>query len=426
LLSVAAVAAAAQDVDPGKYVTREEYEKVLQRLDKVSSELEAVKAKQDAMPKTSAADTDRALDDVEKTVREIQEQVNSTKPGDNRFLLTGFGFVQFEDHRGSTSSFSAGVNPIILWTIGDRLIFETEFEVELRSKEEGGGTEFNLEYADLAYTVNDWLIVGGGKFKTPLGIFNSRLESKWINKLPDRPLPYDDEVGIAPEASVGAFARGAFAIAGQRFNYDLYVANGPTLNTDDPESAGTLDFDNFVDENDNKAVGGRIGWLPIPSLELGYSVQWSKADPHGFDQDVHALIQAVDLSYVRAHRSIGGQIDFRLEWVFSNVDKATFGGGTSGFGPLRFNNDRNAGYAQLAYRPTLADNKILKNLEFVARYDRLNVSAGAPGGGWEQRYEFGIDYWINPSTVVKTAYEVSDSEKNGTGDAFFIQAVMGF
>ena len=406
--------------DTSNFVTREEYEKVVKRLDGVTSELEKVKAQQ-AYPNATAKDTDAALEDVRSTVRDIQDQLNGMQGGTHQFLVTGFGFAQFEDHRGSPSTFSAGVNPFILWKLNDRLIFETEFEVELNSKEDGGGSNFNMEIANLSYIVNDNLTIGGGLFKTPLGIFNERLESKWINKLPDRPLPYDDEVGIAQEASVGAFAKGAFQTRFGGFNYALYVSNGPSLNTDG-DNPGTLDFDNNIDENDNKAVGGRVGWIPLQYLELGYSVQFAKVNPPGFE-DVHALTQAIDLSYVRTLAPINGQLDVRAEWVLSNVDKATY---TVNNLPARFNNDRNAGYVQVAYRPTLVADKILKNLEYIFRYDRLNISRGAPGGGYEQRYTFGIDYWLNPSTVVKVAYEVDDRERGQNADAFFVQGAIGF
>src|SRR5205823_1874063 len=113
------------------YVTRDEYEKVLKRLDTLTSELEKVKNQQQTLPTASAKDTDAALEEVRGTVRDIQDQLKSVTPGTHQFLVTGFGFFGFEDHRGSSSSFTAGVNPLILWKIGDRLIFETEFEVEL-------------------------------------------------------------------------------------------------------------------------------------------------------------------------------------------------------------------------------------------------------------------------------------------------------
>ena len=39
--------------------------------------------------------------------------------------------------------------------------------------------------------------------------------------------------------------------------------------------------------------------------------------------------------------------------------------------PTTFSNYRQGGYVSLGYRPTEVDNKILQNLEFLARYDSL-------------------------------------------------------
>src|SRR5205814_6186100 len=126
LFCAAAVTATAQQSPPGdpKYVTREEYEKVVRRLDTVTTELEQVKSQQSASlnVNASAKDTDAALEEVRQTVHDIQDQLHGVQPGTHQFLVTGFGFAMFEDHRGSPSTFSAGVNPLFLWKITDRLI----------------------------------------------------------------------------------------------------------------------------------------------------------------------------------------------------------------------------------------------------------------------------------------------------------------
>jgi hypothetical protein len=395
----------------GDYVTREEYDKLVRRLDQVTHELESMKADRSASSQPAAngnAATTQDLEEVDKTVRQVQQDVLSLRSGTTKMLLTGYAFAGFEDHQHSNSTFSAGFNPVFLWELNNRLFFEGELEIGLETGDEGSETATDLELADMSYILNDHVTVGGGLFKTPLGIFNERLEEKWINKMPDRPLPYDDELGIAQEASLGAFARGGFAWGSTKWNYAAYVSNGPNV---DP-ATGQFDFDNFVDANDNKAVGGRIGFQPIPALELGYSIQFADIQPDGSGSDIRALTQAADVSYVRTIDQIKGKVDFRAEWVFFNAD-----------GDLP---NRNAGYVQLAYRPTQVQNPILKNLEFVGRYDRLNVPDSAVfAPGHEQRFEIGLDYWITPSFVVKTAYEFDDKSVGENDNAFFIQATVG-
>jgi hypothetical protein len=381
-----------------------------------------------AVEAAKAADVNQTLDELNAQVAAVKKEADYSRIGDTKFLLTGYAFAGYTDRKGDNSTFSAGFNPIFIWQLNDRLLFEGEMEYSLETprntQDQTGTSETNtsLEYADMTYILNDYMTVGAGKFKTPLGIFNSRLESKWINKLPDRPLPYDDTVGIAQEASIGAFIRGAVPYGSTKWNYNFYVANGPSLITDNPSQDGMMDFDNFEDNNHNKAVGGRLGFLPIPELELGYSTQIAQVSPPDF-QNVDALTQAVDASYMKQIESIRGTIDLRTEWVWSDVSNATY---TTPSGPLSFDNDRRGYYIQAAYRPTMVKDKALRNLEFVLRYDSLQVPRNAPGSSTEYRWTPGIDYWITPSTVVKVAYQFVETSGSQDNDAVLLQAAMGF
>ena len=138
-------------------------------------------------------------------------------------------------------------------------------------------------------------------------------------------------------------------------------------------------------------------------------------------------MQSVDFNYVRDSTLLKGLINARAQWVWSHVGHFVYDpNGRQGFGPFEFNNNRNGGYAQLSYRPTHIDNNIIKNFEPVVRYDRFN-QLHTPIGFDEERWSFGLDYWLMPSTVIKAAYEID--EKNGSGrdqDAFMLQVAIGF
>src|ERR1041384_5170695 len=113
--------------------------------------------------------------------------------------------------------------------------------------------------AQISYLLNDYVALGVGEFFSPSTVFVERFEPQWINKLPDRPIGVYH--GVLPNISVGAQVRGGFPIGPTRADYAFYVSNGPVLNTFDASSAGTLDFNSYTDNNDNKAVGGRVGSL---------------------------------------------------------------------------------------------------------------------------------------------------------------------
>jgi hypothetical protein len=108
------------------------------------------------------------------------------------------------------------------------------------------------------------------------------------------------------------------------------------------------------------------------------------------------------------------------------VQRATYDPtGALGFGPVSFSNFRDGGYLELAYRPTYCPDKYVRNLEFVTRYDILRIPLAAPGGNTEQRWEFGVDYWLTPSAVLKVSYEIDDKKVGPSQNAFFVQFGIG-
>ena len=62
----------------------------------------------------------------------------------------------------------------------------------------------------------------------------------------------------------------------------------------------------------------------------------------------------------------------------------------------------------------------------VFRKNHAAAAIIATGGGHEQRYTIGLDYWLDARSVVKVAYEF-DQVANGQGmPAFMMQFGIGF
>lgn len=430
VVGVSAQETNAPNAPSDKYVTREEYDKVLKKLEALEKKLGVMDEQKaaDAKEKAAAAkELEETQDDFDKQLKQVKSLATSAQPGTTKPLLTGWAGAGFEDRKGEKSTFTATFDPILLWKLSDRLFFEGELEFGLnRNPDTGAGeTEVNLEYANLSYIANDYLTLKAGRFLAPFGTFADRLHPGWINKLPDQPLAVGED-SISPWSELGVQASGGFPAGPTKFNYAVYVSNGPRLNTTDPDRAGLLEFDNNVDINNNKAVGTRIGFLPIPELELGYSFQYAKV---GEDVDASAYLHAVDLNYVRSCPHLKGVVDVKAQWMWSKVSDVTY---DTGSGPFTFNNRRDGGYAQLAYRPSLVKNKFLQNLEGVCRWDMINNPSGAPAesGTDEKRWTFGLNYWLGSSTVIKAAYQFGDRTTPGTGrenvNAILFQAAMGF
>ena len=130
-----------------------------------------------------------------------------------------------------------------------------------------------------------------------------------------------------------------------RANYAFYVSNGPQLNAFDAARAGTLEFNNFSDNNDDKAFGGRVGFLPLPGVEIGYGFETAKPGTarSSFGQ-VRSFLQSVDLNITRNSDLLKGRIDLHAQDAWSEVDRAVYDPtGDLGFGPLSFESKRDGG-----------------------------------------------------------------------------------
>ncbi len=367
----------------------------------------------------------------------------------NTFLVSGYAFVNAVNPEDGKSSFGTGFSPIFLWKSQDKLLFESELEFE----QEDGATEVTLEYAQIWWLASDYLMLGAGKFLNPNNHFMERLHPTWINKLPTMPFGVSGHGGVQLLAGtqLGAQLRGGMPLGSGKFTYSVYVSNGPSLNAEedheeDPamtsvpgprasaaseeeeaghgvSSPGTLNFSNTSDNNDDKAYGGRIAFLPVPELEVGYGFETAQAGDDGTEfSNVRTLNHSADLSYVRTSKALKGRVDLRGQFIFLDVDNPDAH-------PLEFENESVAWYGQVAFQPTNVGNSILSNTEIVFRYDQIDLPEDAPLNEDRSRISVGLGYWLTPSAVVKVAFEaVTTDHEDGdeTLNTIIAQMTMGF
>ncbi len=342
-------AAMAQDVasspPSSDYVSRAEYDKLKVEHEAMKQELEALKAQigqlaKGPMPGVAAAPAEgkqvvtempsqAATDELRQEVETLKSQVKETFPGSTKFLLAGYGTAGFTARSGEDPFFDAAFNAIFLWKLTDRLFFEGELELEFEDEE----TTINLEIAQASYLLNDYMTIGVGRFLNPTDYFVERQHMNWVNKLPDKPLAVYD--GLLPESEMGAQLRGVIPIGPTKLEYVGFVANAPGLITapDDFSELGMLDFDNDANLGGHVAVGGHLGFIPIPQLEVGYGIQRSKVGPR--DHAVENILQSADFNYVQDSILLKGLINFRAQWVWSHVGRFVYDpDGSQGFGPL--------------------------------------------------------------------------------------------
>jgi hypothetical protein len=285
--------------------------------------------------------------------------------------------------------------------------------------------------AEVNFLVNDWLTVVAGRFPAPIGFWNERLNSPWINRLPDPPLMFRQ---VSPAFSlIGLAARGAFYLGPTpiKLEYNAWISNGLNVTPATPptpspnELASLPGMENtygFV--TNERAFGGRIGlWIPEIGLNGGISALGNGDYVAGFEDAIK--LWEIDLGF---HK---GNWDARFEYAQLYQHALSF----------QDTNIRREGlYAQASYRPYDACCKYVANTELVARYSFTHFTGIDPSAldltafsdsrdipVNRHQVAFGINYWFYPSMVAQFAYEINHEPGFSLHDNFFMtQLAWGF
>src|SRR5664279_1877443 len=74
--------------------------------------------------------------------------------GQNKFLIMGNAEATYTATKGVSEFGEVNFKPIFLWKISDKFFAEAEIEIETG----GGAADLGLEYANMCYMVNPYLI----------------------------------------------------------------------------------------------------------------------------------------------------------------------------------------------------------------------------------------------------------------------------
>jgi hypothetical protein len=362
----------------------------------------------------------------------------------SKLFISGYGAATYSNRQNEDATFGALFVPIFHYKLSDRLHLTGEVEFDLR----GEDAEVEVEYAQIDFLVNDFLTVTAGKFLLPFNTFSERFHPSWINKFSSLPPIYGAHGGgggIVPILSdTGLQLRGGWRLPfsfderGSRVNYAFYVTNGPRIEpesefaetfetlSDFLEEEGAimeahelleaLDFEHhegteiefgetFRDNNNNKTLGGRVGFLPIPSLEVGGSMMAGRFDD---SSDLDFRMYGADLAYQL------GALDLRGEYLRLDFDEE--GGGSETIDGF---------YAEAGLRPGrllprlgMPSEPWIDRTELVLRYGEVN------NGTHSRETAIGIVYRILPSVPLKLAYTIRDGGRGD--DELQLQLAFGF
>lgn len=365
-----------------------------------------------ALPAFGADDAlEERVEKLEKKLEAVKKDARSWERAYTKWHLAGYTDVSFTSISGDGEEDSFGVghfNPSFHWLYKDILLFEAELQFEL----EDGETNTELEYADLNFFVNDRLTVVAGKWLSPVGQFQERLHPTWINKLPDPPAGFGHG-GAQPLSDVGVQARGGIPVGNSTLTYALGVGNGPQGGHHGPELEGFTE-----DNNSNKAISGRVGFLPMPGLEVGGSFLTAKIPgeepPAGGATDGDFDLFGLDASYTR------GSWTIRTEYLDSTLDEHQGAGAHGAEAATTIpETDWTAWYAQ-------ASRKFGK-WEPVARIGEFEADGNERWEEDNQSYwSVGLNYNLAPSAIGKLAFTSADPDEGGDFETYTVQFAYGF
>ncbi len=355
----------------------------------------------------ASAQTVEKIDSVtERRLAMVEKQVLLNKPGVSRLVVVGlttFGYVSNRTETtdggivqtsksGSMGGETYEFSPMFLFRQGKKVLLE--FEPSFNND----GVSVN--WAAISYFAAPNLIIRGGYFVLPFGMYNKKLAAGWINKVAT------DPIGLPTGADYGVGISGGLHMGSMKWNYDLSLTNGMTLT-----SNGQLQSINLGSASREKTFTGRLGLLPFSnnSLEIGVSgMTGGVANGSPQYQGARADLFAFDFNYVKNFSPI--QVNIKSQYNVINVTSQNFKNPQDTTAQYSFTNHSTSGYGQLSLRPVGSESELLKKLEVAFRYGTYNTPANSTWGSNTSQIDYGINYWINWRTVVRLTYEILDSK----------------
>lgn len=238
-----------------------------------------------------------------------------------------------------------------------------EVEYEHGGQPQAGGGQIEVDRAEVMWKIRPDLAVHFMRFYVPFGVERRSWYSP-RNKLILRPSPMRQ---IVPGSwyAAGVSMSGERPLGPVRMQYEFAVINGlGSLSSTTIRGARQT-----RDNNHNKALAGRIGFIPVQGLEAGVSGYTGK-----YDDD--------NLFYIGF---LGGDLGYRLkdinlqgEFVLSKVEDAAGGFHRRGF------------YLEGSWK-ILEDKAHLKYLEAALRYDQIDTNDLTDNNSDQSRWVLGFN-----------------------------------
>jgi len=336
-----------------------------------------------------------------------------------RTVLGGYGEYEYHGATDQEDSYFLHHRYVLFVysQIHPRISAATEVEWEFggtprKADGEQGVGEVLLEFSVLDFKVVDALVLRGGIVLVPVGAFNVRHDSP-TRDLTERPLV---DLTVIPTTWFEAGAGGYGTVdtgGGTELTWELYVINGLDARIDSELGLKPAIGSKGEDNNNDKAVVGRVAFSPTLGTEVGVS---------GYTGEYNKRDGRVNLLAVDTTLRFGA-----LELLFEGVQAWIDPGFVEGFSAGSAANTRKsvpegmAGFyaqANVHFRipglwDLLPDDLSAMILTGVVRYGEVDTDLDAAEAGGRQRLTFGLNVRPIEAVVLKTDYQLDWSGPRG-------------
>ncbi len=342
--------------------------------------------------------------------------------------LGGYADLEYADFENTGSTFLQHRWIINIGAqVHDRIGFNSELEIEYGGPNSPGADgEVKVEQAYMDYKIADAINLRAGALLVPFGRYNLYHDSD-LQDLTDRPIVARDVIPTTwTEAGGGIFGQFNPTLGNYedlKLNYELYLVNGLDNGFSDTGLSGARSSLK-TDNNDDKAMVGRLAVSPALNQELGLSGYWGEYDTRGNAINGQGFDWLTTL----------GPLEFVGEYAYFNIEE--FEPGSTDVA-----NFFQGAYGQLNYHFWFDGlNKTFLGRGFenpaftlVGRYDWALIQDDNDAGdenNRETRYTLGLNYRPVENFVYKLEYQwnstTNEPLEKGDNNGFLSSAAIGF
>ncbi len=370
------------------------------------------------------------------------EPPNKAKGGATKFLLTGKAQVSWTQTQtqGSPTTHSFFPDAFMLMPLvklNDKFFLDGQIEVDPNPT--GGGASINLNELIIYYRALPGLSIFAGNFSPKYGLYMGVLDD-FTNRY------CTDPIGMArgPQTQTGVGIQGGLQAGTTKFNYQLYISNGPQLIVDSTTTGngnltGQLDYGNYTDNNKNKAIGGSIGFLPLSNSNLQIDVSGQYAGKIGNTgtpfEKLSSYSWAADLNYYHLFSPIMVRVLAEYNSTTTQNYNYTWKSDSTTLLIPKFNNTLSGWFAGATIRAASSRNIFLSSLELGGRigaytppkYEAASTPLISPWGeNPETQTTVCLTYWFTWKTPLNIAYDVLKTKNGPTVTALTARLIYFF